>query len=63
MNEIMEALVIEDKEEAKLVLKHAIWRLYLTLICYIIGNVPFKSLVLSFCIILNKKVHEKGQGL
>jgi hypothetical protein len=33
MDEIMEALALEDGEEAKLALKHAIQRLYLALIC------------------------------
>ncbi|KAH9208567.1 hypothetical protein DL95DRAFT_467635 [Leptodontidium sp. 2 PMI_412] len=33
MDEIMEALALEDEEEAELVLKHAIRRLYLALIC------------------------------
>jgi hypothetical protein len=32
MDEIMEALALEDGEEAKLALKHAIRRLYLALI-------------------------------
>jgi hypothetical protein len=63
MDEIVEALAIEDKEEAKLALKHAIWRLYLTLICYTISSVPFKSLVLSFYAMLSRKVRGKGRGL
>jgi hypothetical protein len=63
MDEIMEALALEDKEEAKLALKHAIRRLYLALICHIIGSVPFKSPVLSFCAILSRKVRRKGRGL
>jgi hypothetical protein len=60
MDEIVKALTIKDKEEAKLALKHAIWRLYLTLICYTISSVPFKSLILSFYAILSKKVRGKG---
>jgi hypothetical protein len=63
MDEIVEALAIEDKEEAKLALKHAIWRLYLTLICYTISSVLFKSLILSFCAMLSRKVRGKGRGL
>lgn len=63
MDEIMEALALEDEEEAELALKHAIRRLYLALICQTIGNVPFKSPVLSFCAILSRKVRGKGQGL
>jgi hypothetical protein len=63
MDEIVEALAIKDKEEAKLAFKHAIWRLYLALICYTISSVPFKSLILSFYAILSKKVRGKGQGL
>jgi hypothetical protein len=59
----VEALAIEDKEEAKLALKHAIWRLYLTLIYYTISSVLFKSLVLSFCAMLSRKVRGKGRGL
>jgi hypothetical protein len=59
----MEALNLEDKEEAKLALKHAIRQLYLALICYIVSNVPFKSPVLSFYVMLSKKVYKKGQGL
>jgi len=60
MDEIVEALAMEDKEEAKLALKHAIWRLYLALICYTISSVLFKSLVLSFCAMLSRKVRGKG---
>jgi hypothetical protein len=63
MDEIMEALVLKDKEEAKLALKHAIRRFYLALIYYIISSVPFKSLVLSFCTILSRKIHRKSRGL
>jgi hypothetical protein len=63
MDEIMEALVLEDKEEAELVLKHTIRRLYLALICYTISSVPFKSLVLSFCVMLSRKVRGKSRGL
>jgi hypothetical protein len=63
MDEIMEALALEDGEEAKLALKHAIRRLYLALICQTIGSVLFKSPVLSFCAILSRKVRGKGRGL
>jgi len=60
MDEIIEALAIKDIEEAELALKHAIWRLYLALICYTISSVLFKSPVLSFCAILSRKVRGKG---
>jgi hypothetical protein len=63
MDEIMEALNLEDGEEAELAFKHAIRRLYLALICYIVGNVPFKLPVLSFCAMLSRKVCRKGWGL
>ena len=60
MDEIIEALAIEDEEEAELALKHAIRRLYLALICHTVGSVPFKSPVLSFCAMLSRKVRGKG---
>jgi len=63
MDEIMEALALEDEEEAELALKHAIRRLYLALICQTVGSVPFKSPVLSFCAMLSRKVRGKGRGL
>jgi hypothetical protein len=63
MGEIMEALVLEDKEEAELALKHAIRRLYLALIYHTVGSVPFKSPVLSYYAMLSRKVHGKGRGL
>jgi hypothetical protein len=63
IDEIIEALALEDEEEAELALKHAIRRLYLALICHTIGNMPFKSPVLSFCAMLNRKVRGKGRGL
>ena len=63
MDEIMEALAVEDEEEAELALKHAIRRLYLALICHTVGSVPFKSPVLSFCAMLSRKVRGKGRGL
>ena len=63
IDEIIEALDFKDKAEAKLALKHATWRLYLALICHTISSVTFKSPVLSFCVILSKKVRRKGRGL
>lgn len=62
MDEIMEALACEDKEKGELAVKHAIRRLYLALICHIVGSVPFKSPVLSFCAMLSRKINRKGQG-
>ncbi|KAF4624839.1 hypothetical protein G7Y89_g13332 [Cudoniella acicularis] len=55
IDEIIEALDLKDKEEAKLALKYTIRRLYLALICYTVGSVPFKSPVLSFYTILSRK--------
>jgi hypothetical protein len=63
MGEIIEALALEDEEEAELALKHAIRRLYLALIYYTISSMLFKSAVLSFCAILSRKVRRKGRGL
>lgn len=63
MDEIMEALAVEDREEAEPALKHAIRRLYLALICHTVGSVPFKSPMLSFCAMLSRKVRGKGRGL
>jgi hypothetical protein len=63
MDEIIKALTLKDKKKAELAFKHAIWRLYLALICYIINSVPFKSAVLSFCAMLSRKVRGKGRGL
>ena len=63
MNEIIEASALEEEEDAKLALKHAIRRLYLVLICQTVGSVLFKSPVLSFCAMLRRKVRGKGQGL
>ena len=63
MDEIIEALVLEDEEEVELALKYTIRRLYLALICYMVGSVPFKLPVLSFCTILNRKICGKGRGL
>ena len=63
MDEIMEALALEEEEEAELALKHAIRRSYLALICHTVGSVPFKSPVLSFYAMLSRKVRGKGRGL
>ena len=63
MDEIIDALALEDQDEAELALKHAIRRLYLALICYTVGSVPFKSPVLSFYAMLSRKVRGKGRGL
>ena len=63
MDEAIEALVLEDKEEAELALKHAIRRLYLSLICHTVGSVPFISPILSFYAMLSRKVRGKGRGL
>jgi hypothetical protein len=63
INKIMEALTIEDGEEAKLALKHIIRRFYLALICYTISSMLFKSFVLSFYAMLSRKIHGKSRGL
>ncbi|KFY28326.1 hypothetical protein V491_00528 [Pseudogymnoascus sp. VKM F-3775] len=63
IDEIMEALAVEDEAEAEPALKHAIRRLYLALICHTVGSVPFKSPILSFCAILSRRVRRKGRGL
>ena len=63
MDEIIKILDLKDREETKLTLKYIIRRLYLTLIYYTIESILFKSPVLSFCIILNKKVEKKDQEL
>jgi hypothetical protein len=59
----MEALALEDGDDAQAALKHAVRRHYLALICEVVGSVPFRSPVLSFCAILSRKVRGKGQGL
>jgi hypothetical protein len=61
MDEIIEALAIEDGEHAEQALQHAIRRLYLALICHTVCSVPFKSPVLSFCAMLSRKVRGKGR--
>ena len=63
IDEIMEALAVEDEAEAEPALKYAIYRLYLALICHIVGSMPFKSPVLSFYTILSRRVCRKGRGL
>jgi hypothetical protein len=63
MDEIMEALTLDDGDAAELALKHAVRRLYLALICQVVGSVPFRSPVLSFCAMLGRKGRGKGQGL
>ncbi|PQE16365.1 telomere-associated recQ-like helicase protein [Rutstroemia sp. NJR-2017a BVV2] len=63
MDEIMEALAVEDGAEAEQALEHAVRRLYLALICHTVGSVPFQSPVLSFCAMLSRKVQGKGRGL
>jgi len=55
----MEALNIEDEEEAELALKHTIRRLYFALIYYTVGSMLFKSPVLSFYAMLSRKVRRK----
>jgi hypothetical protein len=56
----MKVLVIKDKKKAELVLKYIIQRFYLALIYYTISSILFKSLVLSFYIILSRKIHKKN---
>jgi hypothetical protein len=63
IDEIMDALAVEDAEEAEQVLKYTVRRLYLALICYIVGSVLFQPPVLSFYTILSRKVRGKGRGL
>jgi hypothetical protein len=62
MDEIIAALEHQDREISEPALKHAIRRLFLALICHVVGSVPFKSPVLSFCAILSRKINRKGKG-
>lgn len=62
MDEITTALDHKDRETSEPALKHAIRRLYLALICHVVGSVPFKSPVLSFCAMLSRKINRKGRG-
>ena len=57
----MDALSGEDEDDV--LLKHAVRRLCLALICQTVGSVPFRSPVLSFCAMLSRKVRGKGRGL
>jgi hypothetical protein len=63
MDKIIEALNIEDKEEAELALKHAIWQLYFALICYTVSSVLFELPILSFYTMLSRKARGKDRGL
>jgi hypothetical protein len=62
IDEIITALNYKDREISKPALKYAIRRLYLALIYQVVGSVPFKSLVLSFCAMLSRKVNRKDNG-
>ena len=67
MREIIDALSKEEEGEEEgeddVLLKHAVRRLYLALICQTVGSVPFKSPILSFCAMLSRRVYGKGWGL
>lgn len=58
MDEVMAA--VEGGDE--LLLKHAIRRLYMALICQTVGSVPFKSPVLSFAAMLGREGPGKDMG-
>jgi len=62
MGEIITALDYSDRETSEPALKYTIRRLYLALICHVVGSVLFKSPVLSFCAVLSRKVNRKGRG-
>jgi hypothetical protein len=55
--------ILGSRDKGNMLLQHAVCQLYLALICQIVGSVPFKLPVLSFCAILARKVRGKGQGL
>lgn len=63
MDEIVNALALEDNNKGTVVLKHAIRQFYLALIYHRVGSVPFRSLMLSFCAMLNRKVHRRERGV
>lgn len=50
-----------DKATADLALQHAVRRLYMALICHVVGSIPFRSPVLSYCAMLSRKVYKKGR--
>ena len=54
---------LSGKDEDDVLLKHAVRRLCLALICQTVRSVPFRSPVLSFCAMLSRKVRGKGRGL
>jgi hypothetical protein len=63
MDKIIAILALNSQKEATRALKHAVQRLFLALICQTVGSAPFKSLVLSFCAMLSRKVRGKGRGV
>ena len=54
MEGVVRALDEQEQQGDKELLKHAIRRFCLTLICQTVGSVPFKSPVLSFCAMLSR---------
>lgn len=48
-----------DGEEAQAQLRHAVRQLYVAMICHVVGSVPFRSSVLSFCAMLSRRVYKK----
>ena len=70
---MMEALAMIDAEgcddeaatakAAHAALMSAVRQFYVSLICHDVGSTPFQSPVLSFCAMLSRKVHGKGEGL
>ncbi|PNP44462.1 hypothetical protein TGAMA5MH_03808 [Trichoderma gamsii] len=48
-----------DSEEVQAQLRHAVRQLYVAMICHVVGSVPFRSSVLSFCAMLSRRVYRK----
>jgi hypothetical protein len=51
----------KNNEEHDIKLKHAIRKLYISLICQTVGSRPFRSAVLSFCAMLSRKRNRTRQ--
>ncbi|KAL7940363.1 hypothetical protein V8C42DRAFT_362771 [Trichoderma barbatum] len=51
-----------DSEEVQAQLRHAVRQLYVAMICHVVGSVPFRSSVLSFCAMLSRAAAQAIQA-
>jgi hypothetical protein len=48
---------VDEDEDEQIAFRHLLRQFFLTLICHVVGSMPFRPPILSFCAVLSRTVH------